>query len=280
MSRFQTRDLVGVTPEAFRAWLDGLLELRDHEMEGFRDPQQQRDLSVRFHWGHDHDFGDFRIAGRMGDRHLRMPAMFHDELAALPLDLAGKHLLDIGCWTGGLSLLLCAMGAERVVAIEEVRKYADCVSELAHMFGLDQLEARRLSLYELGADEFQDAFDVVALCGVIYHVTDPVLALRHAFNALRDGGTCLVETQMADRPGAVLEYWGPRRFGAGTAEALDRSGWNWFVPTEEALAGIMEDVGFRDVRCCRAPASRLLAAGVRHEHADMLRAGLSVPGVR
>jgi 2-polyprenyl-3-methyl-5-hydroxy-6-metoxy-1,4-benzoquinol methylase len=280
MSRFQTKDLSGVTPEAFKAHLESLLGLRDHEMEGYQDPQRQRDLSIRFHWGHDHDFGDFRLAGRMGERHLLMPAMFHDELGALPLDLTGKRVLDIGCWTGGLSLLLCAMGAE-VLAIEEVRKYADCVDYLAAAFGVTALAARPMSLYGLDAAEFQDAFDLVSFCGVVYHLTDPVLALRYVFNALRDGGTCLVETQRSDLDGRVVEYWGPTRYGtAGSAEELNRSGWNWFVPTEAALVQMMQDVGFRDVRCCHAPNNRLLAAGKRHEHVDMLRAGLSVPSVR
>jgi SAM-dependent methyltransferase len=178
-----------------------------------------------------------------------------------------------------MSLLFCALGAD-VLAIDEVQKYTDCLAYLAEAFGLEQLTARCLSLYELGEPEYQDAFDLVAFCGVIYHVTDPILALRHVFNALRDGGTCLLETQASAGAGCSAEYWGPTRFGPGRAEDQSRSGWNWFVPTEAALMQMMRDVGFRQVRCCRGPGDRLLAAAVREAHVDMLRAGLSRPGVR
>ena len=57
----------------------------------------------------------------MGDRHLVLLARYMDDFGAFPRDLSGKRVLDIGCWSGGTSLLFSALGAE-VVAVEEVRK--------------------------------------------------------------------------------------------------------------------------------------------------------------
>ena len=85
------------------------------------------------------------------------------------------------------------MGA-KVVAIEEVAKYVDCLKYIRDAFDLENLEPRRLSLYDLTADEFQDAFDIVLFAGVLYHLSDPVLGLRITFDALKPGGTVLLET--------------------------------------------------------------------------------------
>jgi SAM-dependent methyltransferase len=274
MSRYQTKDLVNIGRDEFKKTIDSFLALRDASMEGFADAARQRDLSVQFHWGHDHDFGDFALKGRMADRHVHLLAIFRDRLKALPASLQGKRVLDIGCWTGGTSLLFCALGAQ-VVAIEEVRKYTDCLSYLKRAFNVERLDARNLSLYECTAPEYQDAFDIVFFAGVLYHISDPVLALRITFNALKDGGTCLVETMCTKSARRIVEYWGPDAFLTRGV----RSGWNWFVPSPSALAQMMADVGFEDVQV-HVRGDRAYAAGTRRSHVDIMRAGLSVRNIR
>ncbi len=279
MQNYQTRFLVGVTPPEFRQHIETLLTVKDGSMEGFVDSSMQRDLSVKFHWGHNHDFGDFEVQGRMGTRHIDLLAAFIDQFRALPADLTGKRILDIGCWTGGTSLLLCALGAE-VLAIEEVKKYSEAVAYLKQSFGLSRLEVRHTSLFDCTTPEFQDAFDFVLFAGVIYHVTDPVLALRITFNCLRDGGRCLVETYAHDSKLRLLEYQGPAVLGPGSEQQLNRGGWNWFVPSPGALSQMMEDVGFQDVVASQVVNSRAFAVGTRRRHIDFMRAGLSARHTR
>jgi len=69
MLRYQTQHLVhdGVT---FPKVLDRYLNMEDAAIEGFTEPSQQRDLSIKFHWAFDHDFGNFFVPGRLGDRHI------------------------------------------------------------------------------------------------------------------------------------------------------------------------------------------------------------------
>jgi len=279
MLRWRTDSLVNASPEAFKTRIDSFLQLVDHEMEGFQDPQRQRDLSIKFHWGHHHDFGAFALQGRMAERHIDLLAAFIDQFKALPLDLSGCKILDIGCWTGGTSLLLCAMGAE-VVAIEEVRKYVDAVNYMKDAFGLKNLQARNLSLYDCTLPEFQDAFDYVLFAGVLYHVTDPVLALRLVFNCLKDGGKCLLETGAAQSDKLILEYEGPGIFHSGDQSNLSRGGWNWFMPSAPTLKRMMQDVGFTEVDCGPVVDHRAMAVGKRLEHMDMMRGGLSQRSVR
>ena len=279
MCNYQTKDLVNVDPLSFKRTIDEFLQLQDHEMEEFRDPKKQRDLAIKFHWGHDHDFGEFLLNGRMADRHIWLLATFIDRLNAIPRSLDGLRVLDIGCWTGGTSLLLCAMGAY-VVAIEEVRKYVDCLSYLKYAFGINSLEPKNLSLYECTTSAFQDAFDIVLFAGVLYHVTDPILALRITFNSLKDGGICLLETEAINSSKRILSYEGPTAFAGGSVKDLSRSGWNWHIPSLATLNQMMTDVGYADVQVGEVIGKRAFAVGKRRVHTDMFRSGLSVRNIR
>ncbi len=282
MSRFKTDGLVGISPEAFKAEIDRYLALDDAAMEGLDDASRQRDQAIKFNWGHNHDFGSFALEGQMKDRHLEILSIFIDEFGAMPMDLTGKRVLDIGCWTGGTCLTLAGMGAE-VVGIEEVRKYAECAQFLADSFGLgDKITVERRSLYDITDERFQDAFDIVLFSGVIYHLTDPVLGARHCFNALKDGGRCLTETFSIDRSDMLVEYTGPGVLSssAGTAAKKNRSGWNWFVLSPPALGQMMRDVGFDDVEVMGPRNARTYSVGTRTRHVDLCRAGLSRPDVR
>ncbi len=287
LQNYQIDNLVNEKAEPFKKRLKSFLQMRDYKMEGFTDPTKQRDLSIRFHWGHYHDFGAFALKGWMDKRHISLLAVFIDKFKAIPQSLEGLRVLDIGCWTGGMSLLLCAMGAQ-VTAIEEVKKYVDCLNYLKYAFDIRNLEARHLSLYECTTPEFQDAFDIVLFAGVLYHVTDPVLAMRLTYNSLKDGGVCLVETHSVNEKHPLLVYQGPTVYHHdGTAENLDRTGWNWFFPSSSIVPLIMSDVGYEDIRITindnelmNVKQSRVMAIGKRTKHQDMLRAGLSNKNVR
>ena len=284
--RYQVSNLVDMKPAEFRQAINDLLNLRDASMEGYKDADKQRDLSIRYHWGHNHDFGDFSLQGRMGNRHVSIPAQFADQFKALPTDLMGKKILDIGVWTGGTSLLFSALGAE-VVAVEEVKKYADTVEFLKKAFGLKGLKVLNCSLYELNRDDLYDQFDYVFFSGVIYHVTDPIIALRIVFNCLKDGGTCLLEsTAIPDKrrlfgeKDKLVSYEGPGKVWSGAKEDLSRGGWDWFVPSPSAVKQMMIDVGFENIEVGPIEETRVMAVGHRTKHCDILRAGLSVRNIR
>lgn len=273
-NNYTISNLKNLIPAEFESYITSLPNQRDVAMEGYVDPAYQRDLSVQFEWGHNHDFGTFYMPGRMKNRHIDILATFMNVYGTPGRDLRGKAVLDIGCWTGGTSLLLAAMGAQ-VFAIEEVCKYVDCLNYLKDAFQLENLQVENRSLYSLDNHDFYDRFDMVVYFGVLYHVTDPILSLRVVFNSLKDDGTCLLETMAVNGKRSYCDYRGAQETIRKPKAGKNRSGWNWFVPSLEALSRMMTDVGFEVRKTTLHRGNRALALGVRNQHVDMLRAGLS-----
>jgi len=247
----------------------------DWQSEGYSSPDKQRDLSIKFHWGHNHRFApDLQVDGRMEDRHLSLAAEFIEGFK-LPEDhFQGKAVLDVGCWTGGTTLTLKMLGAGEILAIEEVRKYAETTHTLARdVYGFNDVECQPQSLYHLDDGKF----DQVYIPGVVYHLSDPVLALRRLFNRLRDGGDILIESAGIKNDKPMCWFKGNQ---AHFGESGSRGGWAWFWPSASCLEDWMYEAGFRDIQVFYSPVSeRVFGYGKRTGFEDITRAGLSVPDI-
>jgi 2-polyprenyl-3-methyl-5-hydroxy-6-metoxy-1,4-benzoquinol methylase len=278
--RYSSQKLRGLDPDIFHSYIQNLIASDDSAKEGYLDQSKQRDLSIRFHWGHHHDFGNGVIyEGKMGWRHVNILARFVCDYG-MSFDLSGKRVLDIGVWTGGTSLLLAAMGAE-VLAVEEVAKYSDTVNYLANAFGIqDRLKCIPRSLYDV-LPMFADYFDYIVYSGVIYHVSDPLLSLRLVFSALMDDGKVFLETYGFNHSDCVCRYEGPSIVHNGSKEFLDRGGWNYYIPSPKCLDTWCRDAGFQVVHIGDVDSSsRLLGVARRTQFGDFCRAGLSRPSIR
>ncbi|HEX8303154.1 TIGR04290 family methyltransferase [Sphingomonas sp.] len=94
---------------------------------------------------------------------------------ALPKDLAGKSVLDIGCNAGFYSFEMKRRGAGEVVGIDSDERYLEQARFVASELGYADVEFRNLSVYDVGA--LGRKFDVVIFMGVLYHLRHPLLAL-------------------------------------------------------------------------------------------------------
>ena len=250
----------------------------DWESEGYRSPDLQRDLSIKFHWGHNHTFADdLTVSGRMKDRHISLAAEFIEAFNLSDSHFDGKSVLDVGCWTGGTTLMLKMLGARRVLALEEVHKYADAAQTLASdVYGFDDVTCLPVSLYDLTEGKFNHVY----IPGVVYHLSDPVLGLRRLYNRLHDGGDILVESAgiQDDRP--MCWFKGNHLHFGGAEQDMSRGGWAWFWPSASCLAAWLVEAGFDEVRVFWSPVSkRVFGHGVRHGFRDITRAGLSVRNI-
>ena len=93
---------------------------------------------------------------------------------AIPADLSGKSVLDIGCNAGFYSLEMKRRGAARVLATDYDEGYLQQARFAAEVTGLD-IEFAQLSVYDVGA--LGGRFDLVLFLGVLYHLRHPLLAL-------------------------------------------------------------------------------------------------------
>ena len=181
-------------------------------------------------------------------------------------DLTGSSILDTGCWTGGDVIGLTGLGA-KVTAIEEHPRSAAAARQLCQLLGVPAKVITQ-SLYN-PVPEWRQCFDIVYISGVIYHVTDPALALRICFSYLKPGGRIIVETKASCLEGPSCEY-------CGTAE----KGWNWYAPTLETMGRWLLDVGFErsDIYVHMRPLGRILAMAIKSKaQALPERAGFSRP---
>jgi tRNA (mo5U34)-methyltransferase len=93
---------------------------------------------------------------------------------AIPADLSGRTVLDIGCNGGFYSLEMKRRGAERVVGIDFDERYLAQARFAAETLGM-KIEFRQLSVYDVA--RLGEKFDVVIFMGVLYHLRHPLLAL-------------------------------------------------------------------------------------------------------
>src|SRR3954462_5764733 len=89
---------------------------------------------------------------------------------ALPDDLTGKSVLDIGCNAGFYSLEMKRRGADRVLGIDFDERYLDQARLAAEVKGA-HIEFRQLSVDDVAS--LGERFDIVLFMGVLYHLRHP-----------------------------------------------------------------------------------------------------------
>jgi tRNA (mo5U34)-methyltransferase len=110
----------------------------------------------------DHFLGDYPSVKFRGFRH------------AIPEDLTGMSVLDIGCNAGFYSIEMKKRGAERVLAIDSDEDYLKQARFAASVNEMN-IEFRKMNVYEV--PQLREKFDVVIFMGVLYHLRHPLLAL-------------------------------------------------------------------------------------------------------
>ena len=172
---------------------------------------------------------------------------------AIPRDLTGLSVLDIGCNGGFYSLEMKRRGAERVLGIDFDDDYLAQARFAAEVTGLD-IEFRRLSVYDVGA--LGERFDLVLFMGVLYHLRHPLLALdlihEHVardlfvFQSMQRGSADAEPLQddyhfweydLFDRPGFPKLHFIEKRYAGDPT--------NWWVPNRACAEAMLRSAGFQ-----------------------------------
>lgn len=174
---------------------------------------------------------------------------------ALPQDLAGKSVLDIGCNAGFFSLEMKRRGADRVLGIDFDDYYLNQARFASEVLGFgEEVEFRNLSVYDIGA--LGEKFGVVLFMGLVYHLRHPLLALdlihEHVakdlllYQSLQRGSAEIEplakdydfwETEVFERPGY------PRMHFVEDKYSHDET--NWWLPNAACSAAMLRSAGFQ-----------------------------------
>ena len=211
---------------------------------------------------------------------------------ALPSDLRGQTVLDIGCNGGFYGIEMKRRGAARVVGIDSEPLYLAQARFAAEVSGVE-IELHQLSVYDVA--KLGETFDLVLFMGVLYHLRHPLLALdlihEHVardllvFQSMQRGSDQVMpvapdypfwEVDIFNQPGF------PRLHFLEQAYAGDPT--NWWVPNRACSEALLRSAGFEiihhpeeEVFVCRRrelpdgpravyPARR--QASLREEHHD------------
>jgi len=174
---------------------------------------------------------------------------------AIPQDLTGKSVLDIGCNGGFYSIEMKKRGADHVLGVDFNDDYLAQARFAAEVTDLD-IEFRKLSVYDVGA--LGERFDVVIFMGVLYHLRHPLLALdlihEHVardmlvFQSMQRGSReveqieenpTFWQTEQFDKPGYPKLHFIEKRY------ANDPT--NWWVPNRACAEAMLRSAGFEIV---------------------------------
>jgi tRNA (mo5U34)-methyltransferase len=178
--------------------------------------------------------------------------------------LASESLtaLDMASHQGWFSTHLRKLGCARVTGFEPRQSHVDDARLIVQALGLDGIEFVQTDLAGLDAAGIEPA-DIVLCMGLIYHLQDPIAAIRAARRYCRR--VCLIETQVGPHVSGMLD-WGSYEFVRpiqGCFTIIDETDETHageaaiegicLAPSTETLLWVMRKVGFRDVALVRVP---------------------------
>ncbi|MGY2048075.1 TIGR04290 family methyltransferase [Methylobacterium sp. JK268] len=188
----------------------------------------------------DHFLGDYPTVKWRGFAH------------AIPADLTGASVLDIGCNGGFYAIEMKRRGAARVVGLDEDPDYLAQARFAAEALGA-AIEFRQGSVYDVAA--LGERFDLVLFMGVLYHLRHPLLALdlihahvaadRLVFQSMQRGAKTVAavapdydffEMDHFDRP----DY--PKLHFIEQSYAGDPT--NWWAPNRACTEAMLRAAGF------------------------------------
>jgi tRNA (mo5U34)-methyltransferase len=174
---------------------------------------------------------------------------------AIPSDLSGKSVLDIGCNAGFYSIEMKRRGARRVLGLDSDPEYLAQACFAAEMLGLE-IEFREFSVYDVGA--LGERFDIVLFMGVLYHLRHPLLALDLIHAHVAENLLVFQSMQRGASRVRPIEddyhFWEERIFDRATWPKLHfvehryaGDPTNWWIPNRACVEAMLRSAGFEIV---------------------------------
>jgi len=173
--------------------------------------------------------------------------------------------VDLACHQGWFSWKLIEQGVQRVTGIEPRDEHvADARAVIAAMGLAERINIEHCDVHDTTPERF-GTHPLVLCFGLIYHLENPIGALRRARALTKPGGLCLVETQVVPGMRGFVD-WGNYRFVRplkGSFGIIDETEETHgaeastlgicLAPDTEGLLWIMRKIGFKDVALVAPP---------------------------
>jgi len=172
---------------------------------------------------------------------------------AIPKDLSGMTVLDVGCNGGFYSIEMKRRGARRVVGIDHDEQYLDQARFAAEVLDLD-ISFERMSVYDV--PKLRERFDVVLFMGVFYHLRYPLLALdllrQHVVKDWFIFQSMLRGSRTVPRVEEDYPFWERSAFdhpGFPKMHFIENSysedPTNWWIPNRACAEALLRSSGFK-----------------------------------
>jgi len=169
---------------------------------------------------------------------------------AIPADLSGATVLDIGCNGGFYSIKMKQRGAKRVLGIDVDDQYLKQARFAAETLDLD-IEFQKSSVYQL--DQIPGQFDYVFFMGVFYHLRYPLFALDNVIKKVK--GSLIFQTMLrgSDDVSPLQDdypFWNKEIFHRPDfpvmyfiEKSYSNDYTNWWIPNRAAVESMLRSSG-------------------------------------
>ncbi|MCJ7815843.1 MAG: tRNA 5-methoxyuridine(34)/uridine 5-oxyacetic acid(34) synthase CmoB [Xanthomonadales bacterium] len=180
----------------------------------------------------------------------------------LGAERSGLSALDLASHQGWFAYNMARAGFSRVLGIDARQAHVDDSSLISDIYGMEHLAFRKGDIHEQSPDQL-GRFDVVLMLGLLYHLENPVGALR-VCRALCNK-LCVIETQIVPGMTGFVDYGSYQyvRPLKGSFGIIDETGDTHgpeasitgvcLVPSLDALMWLLEKVGFSSAEVLEPP---------------------------
>jgi len=200
---------------------------------------QQRVDAVPF-WYHSIRLGNVITPGQENAQFRFLVSDFQEWVTrAVPDDLAGLSVLDVGAWDGYFSFLAARRGAQRVLAIDRLtaRHHQSTADGFLTARAILGAPVDFVQLDVMDVDHLEEDFDVVFFFGVLYHLRHPLLALEKLARKTRS--LLIIESHVTRDERSMMTFYEGDEYGGDPT--------NWWGPSIACVAAMCRSAGFARV---------------------------------
>ena len=201
----------------------------------------------------------------VNDGHYTRMKMLEEALAedlANPQNVANSTYLEFASHQGWFATNMAKKGFRKCLGLEVRDRHIHMSTIMAQAMGLQNLEFRKADIFKIDPEAFGQ-WDYLTMFGLLYHVEDPIGALRLAHALTRK--KFVIETQVAPNMEGVID-WGHHTYRKkvhGAFALIDEHDdlenpeasvtGICMVPSIEGLIWVMKKEGFKNVRLIEPP---------------------------